>query len=940
MRKPALPPQVLLQLLVPAADAIALGTDAESGEATSLPVTSITRNISAEAETGQGKSGFAQELMFTFPFNPMSLVLFDYIGTGFDWSMRFVAFTATVLQLLERLFPITAGAADWFLRRHAFAVISQREESDVKIDILKRRRRPDGSLECVAEVVDRMLSVFSIRFDDMNVRVRFRRVATAVFACLSAGHRSISEYRDFLCDPLFRGFVFAEIRRVGADDDAFVVEQIQEIERLLALSPREFEERTESFFNAMQDYAPGTVLGAFFGSEETFDPSLCVFGDARLFVTTDLANPLLRREAFLALHALVNSLFALRRVGTGDFSRCFYILDECAQWIEESIWTLLAMGRNLKVSTFLLYQSIAQWKAAGFPHAPEILPSVCRLRAQWRPTTFEAAKDLAIRSREYDPMGMVFTRELQAVSNGKNVTDTITTSWSETTSRARGGSETYGTSDMDGSSDVAAYDRLGEANGGSRSASRQRGSSGSTGSSYTDTFASMNGTSQGRALGRSIARTLTETLIRIPTDEQVTLHAQMLMRQREHRATWMYEGKSVTVDMYPPRQYPKAILGVSLDEAFAAWRRVRHAAAAERRPVFSRAPIHLVSPATPIVPTPSPVASHSVRTAPAVIDQPPRVETYAFPPLPIPEKGIGRTIAILQLAHAARQLTVHQLMALTRWSYDKAYRALDGLADASPALLDRVRPFAARGKGSAPTIYLLSTAGARLLVAHGGEEKVLLRIAKNGADQRRAIEEVVSNQGRHRAYGATLLVYLAAAGMKRGRRFADVRADREVFERVNLAPYVPSMPDRERPDPTKAVTYIPDVAFTARAANGERRYYIEIETGYGQRDERELARMKAWRLRALHDAKGDAMPEILVWARSVALEARFIEGAAAVAGAAANRIWTTNGEVLPLGTPPGVTKTERTQTVLAVAEHAAGRVWRRLGAEDREVLFT
>ena len=71
-----------LRALMPAPDAIALGTDAETGEDISLPVKTLTRNISAEAETGQGKTALAQELAFTYPFSPMSLVNLDYIGTG------------------------------------------------------------------------------------------------------------------------------------------------------------------------------------------------------------------------------------------------------------------------------------------------------------------------------------------------------------------------------------------------------------------------------------------------------------------------------------------------------------------------------------------------------------------------------------------------------------------------------------------------------------------------------------------------------------------------------------------------------------------------------------------------------------------------------------------------------------------------------------------
>src|SRR5258708_12243358 len=106
-----------LRAIMRARDAIALGTDAETGEDISLPVKTLTRNISAEAETGQGKTALAQELAFTYPFSPMSLVNLDYIGTGFDWSAQFVALMPTTLQLLHPMFPLLPAPTDSFLSR-------------------------------------------------------------------------------------------------------------------------------------------------------------------------------------------------------------------------------------------------------------------------------------------------------------------------------------------------------------------------------------------------------------------------------------------------------------------------------------------------------------------------------------------------------------------------------------------------------------------------------------------------------------------------------------------------------------------------------------------------------------------------------------------------------------------------------------------------------
>jgi len=931
-KRPQFSPQEFLRALMPAPDAIALGTDAETGVDISLPVKTLTRNISAEAETGQGKTALAQELAFTYPFSPMSLVNLDYIGTGFDWSAQFVALMGTILQVLERMFPILTGATDWYLSRHAFGVISYREESDIKIDILKRRLRPDGARESVPEVVERVLSVFSVRFADMSVRVRFRRVATSVLTCLCAAERSISEYHDLLNDFVFRGFVLAEISRLGLDRDEYVVQQIRELERLCAMKPRQFEEQTESFMNAMQDYAPGTALGKLFGSEETFDPRLCAFGDARLYMTTDLPNPLLRREAFLSIHAIMQSMFTLRRVGTGSYNRCFYILDEVAQWADPTLFTLLAMGRNLKVSTFLLYQAMAQWKDIGFPNAAEILPSVCRLQGHWRPTSFNSAKDLAIRSKPIDPMGMLFREHVKSIANGESATDTLSRTWSETQSRATSLGTNEGLSSGSSWGESASLDALGAARGSGRNTGGQMGASSGRTSGITDTLASLNGTSEGRSMGRSITNTLAEMLIRIPTDEQLTLHAQRLMRQREHRATWLYEGKSVTVDMYPPRQYAANLFGLPLDVWYADWRRTYYASRAERRVPFVRQPILVAGPARP-APSTSPAPSPNRPASPAPVPVVPTVvapvEHRAFPSFPIAATGLAKTVAILQIAHVVRLLTVNHVIALTGWSYDKAYRELDACAEAKNPLLDRIKPPAARGQGSAPTIYILAPAGARLLAAHGGDERELFRIVKNNADHRRVVEDHLPHQGRHRLYGATLLTFLAAAAHTRDLRIMDVRGDREVFDPIDLTPFVPAMQERERPDPTRPVRYVPDLAFTLSGAPTQR-CYVEIETGFGQRDERFLARVKAWKIRALAAACGAEMPRVLVWTRTASLEDQFVEGAAAVLADAAGFVFTTNGEALPLATPPGVNKRERAESVRIIAAHAAGPVWRAM----------
>jgi hypothetical protein len=126
------------------------------------------------------------------------------------------------------------------------------------------------------------------------------------------------------------------------------------------------------------------------------------------------------------------------------------------------------------------------------------------------------------------------------------------------------------------------------------------------------------------------------------------------------------------------------------------------------------------------------------------------------------------------------------------------------------------------------------------------------------------------------------------------------------------------------------VRYVPDLAFTLKGASTMQRYYAEIETGFGQRDERYLGRVKAWKIKALAAARGAETPRILVWTRTANLEDQFVEGATAVLGEAAGFVFTTNGDALPLATPPGVNKRERAESVRIIAAHAAGPVWRAM----------
>ncbi len=135
-----------------------------------------------------------------------------------------------------------------------------------------------------------MIRSFDARFaQDLDIRVQFLKVATALTAALAAADRPISEWPRALDDPAFGAFLRYEQARLGTGD-TYVQTQMAELARLHALrdsrSWKLFDDETKSTRNALQAYRPGELLGEFFSGPETFDPATVVFGRNRLFVTS------------------------------------------------------------------------------------------------------------------------------------------------------------------------------------------------------------------------------------------------------------------------------------------------------------------------------------------------------------------------------------------------------------------------------------------------------------------------------------------------------------------------------------------------------------------------------------------------------------------------------------------------------------------------------
>jgi hypothetical protein len=307
-------------------------------------------------------------------------------------------------------------------------------------------------------------------------------------------------------------------------------------------------------------------------------------------------------------------------------------------------------------------------------------------------------------------------------------------------------------------------------------------------------------------------------------------------------------------------------------------------------------------------------------------------------------------VELLRLVAMIRLCTIQHVIAMFGWSYDKASRELQRLVKAEA--VEQIRAFAPRGEGSVPLIFIITGAGARTLTEAGDEGENLQRIAKNLGVFRRTVEANRPAQTEHRLWSSSFATFLMRSMMLTcSARISDVRFDRERSIAVDLS--LLAIPERERallgPDLSKAV-YVPDFSFIAHRHRDGRivRDIIlgEVETGFGERDARDLGAAKAWKLRAISNVFSrtrvfdgvtyDPASElrVVVWNRTAAQEERFFQGARGVFGDEHSPLWITNGEQLPLVVASGTQKKDVVAAVSDLVAHVQDRVWRWLRFPD------
>lgn len=371
------------------------------------------RGVHILGAIGAGKTSLLLRYLYAFGTR-FPWVLHDFIGNGHRQLQTWIATLATILAVAERHCLDLRGITPQFLRRFAFLSIGDPNPA-IRVDLLRRRILPDGTRETVRDVTGRALEVFFAKLNDPDAaqRVRFRRIATALLACLIAGERPITEALLVLDDPDYICFLEREItsRRFRRSDHRFLAHQLSELHHVLALRPRDpskswraFEDMTESTRNSMSDFAQGTLLGELFGAE-TFPLEHVAFGRTSLSVTTRHADDTLKSQAFQALHAMLHALF-LHRQDLSAPNPLTYILDE-PRWVRRNFPGILAVSRNLGVSYFVAHQSLAQWEDIGLLTMPKQLRALTNLQVAFRPTSFADAEDEILHTHLIQPDGLV-----------------------------------------------------------------------------------------------------------------------------------------------------------------------------------------------------------------------------------------------------------------------------------------------------------------------------------------------------------------------------------------------------------------------------------------------------------------------------------------------------------------------------------------------------
>lgn len=569
---------------------IPLGVDVATGEAVSVPISTLHRGGYFTGQSGQGKSSTILRLLVEVIRRGSPAIVIDDAGETFTQLERFAAFYGWHFDAAMRRAKVPDKTRRDALRkrvfrRYTFGFVGFGRENEVRIDLLRRRQLPTR-IEAIEEVVIGTLKPFEARFADIAIRTRFLAVVEPLLTALVAAQRPITESHALLLDPEYWPFLLREIERLKTLEEQvsadFVLPRLQELRRILDLRknregselepyPQRFYDRVESTLNALHMYRPGTVTGRFFDSD-SFAPEAVVFHDRVFAATSNISDELIRNQTTATIYTFFERLMKYRVPGMGvDRFRLYLALDEI-RWFFETLTRFLSVARNHRVSTFILNQQDEQWEQLGMPALARVVPSLLRFRVQYRAATKAAADEMAMLGGKYDPFGM----------QRREHTITHTTSHSSGTSSVEGDSDT----DSDGYTELVGSGgrrAIAGENIGSEDETWNRGHNRQTGSSRTNSSSFAVNESD------SESQSLVEHILSASVADQHFLRTQDMRTLAEHTALVTAGDEHRIIRMQPFAPFPTEEDGKDILAWFRAEANAHLAAAAQKRPAYSRA---------------------------------------------------------------------------------------------------------------------------------------------------------------------------------------------------------------------------------------------------------------------------------------------------------------------------------------------------------------
>lgn len=310
-----------------------MGTTPE-GSLVTLDVAAFHRGLYVVGSSGSGKTEKLLQITAEVVKNGAPAIVIDDAGRMFIELERVVAHLA--YDVRDALPQEWSDATKFrvlkqkILDRFTFAFVGDSLPNNHGIDLLKRRKMPDGAMESVAQVTIGLVKGYeAIFYKDIEQRQTFLQNLEYLGCALCAGGRPVTEASTLLLDPGYWPFLVAEIERLGiAREDRnrdYVERRLTLLRQLLDLRyssrnkvwaehtpfPHRFEEQFGSTLRALRPLEPGYPIAAFFDAD-TFDPTRVAYADGVFVITTDISDDLYRSTLNLLVYTFWERLLRYR----------------------------------------------------------------------------------------------------------------------------------------------------------------------------------------------------------------------------------------------------------------------------------------------------------------------------------------------------------------------------------------------------------------------------------------------------------------------------------------------------------------------------------------------------------------------------------------------------------------------------------------------------